>query len=268
MIKVFVTEVQADSAVLRARINSGGADTTYHFEYGTGVCSIEPDPCSTPTAKEEIPIGHGRTFRSVSAPLSNLQPSTVYHYRVIASNEESPQGGTAGPEQTFTTFPFVSQLSDRCPNAQPRRQTGASLLLDCRAYELVSAPDTGGFDVESDLVEGQTPFPSSPKRRLPQANRVFSIASMTVASPIRVTRLIVGSIPTSPPAVPMAGPPNTSASRPMALLPPFPSHPPCSKPMPGSTPSPSAARKSAGPVSLTAAPVFQSTIQAESWSRA
>ena len=165
VIKVFVTEVQADSAVLRARINPGGADTTYHFEYGTGVCSIEPDPCSTPTAKEEIPIGHGRTFRSVSAPLSNLQPSTVYHYRVIASNEESPQGGTASPEQTFTTFPFVSQLSDRCPNAQPRQQTGASLLLDCRAYELVSAPDTGGFDVESDLVEGQTPFPSYPEAK-------------------------------------------------------------------------------------------------------
>jgi hypothetical protein len=43
-----------------------------------------------------------------------------------------------------------------------RQQTGAALLLDCRAYELVSAAQTGGYDVESDLVPGQTPFDDYP----------------------------------------------------------------------------------------------------------
>ncbi|MGA8744553.1 MAG: hypothetical protein WB507_01660 [Solirubrobacterales bacterium] len=162
VIKEFVTEVQADSAVLRAHINPGGIETTYHFEYGTSACSSQPDPCAaTPVPDENI--GHGRTFQSVSTHLGALHPSTVYHYRVIATNERSPTGGTAGAEQTFTTFPFVPQVNDTCPNVHSRQQTGAALLLDCRAYELVSDPDTNGFDVESNLIEGQNPFPGYPE---------------------------------------------------------------------------------------------------------
>ena len=38
----------------------------------------------------------------------------------------------------------------------------ASLLLDCRAYELVTAANAGGYDVESDLVPLQTPFAAYP----------------------------------------------------------------------------------------------------------
>ncbi len=35
-------------------------------------------------------------------------------------------------------------------------------MLDCRAYELVSAANTGGYDVESDLIPGQSPLISPP----------------------------------------------------------------------------------------------------------
>ena len=39
-----------------------------------------------------------------------------------------------------------------------------TLLLDCRAYELVSAADAGGYDVQSDLIPGQVTLPAYPAR--------------------------------------------------------------------------------------------------------
>ena len=101
-----------------------------------------------------------------SIALSGLTPGTTYHYRLSGTNANGP---TNGPDHTFTTFPSPSQEPDTCPNAQVRQQTGASLLLDCRAYELASAANTGGYDVESDLIPGQevlTPRPNARDRVL------------------------------------------------------------------------------------------------------
>ena len=68
--------------------------------------------------------------------MTGLRPGTLYHYRVVATNEA---GSGDAEANTFTTFPFTPSLSDPCPNAHVRQQTGSALLLDCRAYELVSA---------------------------------------------------------------------------------------------------------------------------------
>ncbi len=64
-------------------------------------------------------------------------------------------------------FAEPQAATDHCPNAHVRQQTGAALLLDCRAYELASAADTGGYDVESSLVPGQTPFSGYPEAKEP-----------------------------------------------------------------------------------------------------
>ncbi len=152
-----VSDVHSDSAALHAVINPANAETTYHFEYGLAACSANPCASAPASAAD---IGAGATNVDVSAQLSGLTAGTTYHFRVVAENVT---GTTDGPDRTFVTFPAGGILTDHCPNAHVRQQTGAALLLDCRAYELVSAADTGGYDVESGLVTGQTPFGDYPE---------------------------------------------------------------------------------------------------------
>ena len=110
-----------------------------------------------------VPLALVTLYQSVSVQLSDLKPGTTYHWRVVAKNSTET---TFGRDRTFTTYAF-SPFNDACPNAHVRQQTGAASLLDCRAYELVSAANTGGYDVESNLVEGQTPYAGYPEAEDP-----------------------------------------------------------------------------------------------------
>lgn len=119
-----VSEVTSTAAVLEARVNPEGADTTYHFDYGptTAYGSIAPIP--------DADLGAGTSDQLASAVAQGLAPGTTYHYRVVATNPSSPAGGTTGPDRTFTTF--------------PPSPTG---LPDDRGYELVTPSDDLGNDV-------------------------------------------------------------------------------------------------------------------------
>jgi hypothetical protein len=166
LVREFVTEVHSDQAVLNAEISPGGLATTYHFEYGTSPCSA--GGCARVPATDPA-IGQGGGFVSVSAAALGLTPATSYYFRTVATNS----GGTTSPEIVFSTFRSTPKIEDACPNALARQQTGAALLLDCRAYELVSAADTGGYDVESDLVPGQTPYAGFPTASGAGASRLL-----------------------------------------------------------------------------------------------
>jgi len=158
-------EVSAETAQLHALLNPGGGDTVYHAEYGTAPCTAEPDPC-TATPALAGHAGAGTSPVKASVPLAGLTPGTVYHYRILAQNVTAT---SKGPELTFTTLPFLALQNDPCSNAHVRQQTSAASLLDCRAYELVSAANSGGYDVESNLIAGQSPFggyPEAPGRVL------------------------------------------------------------------------------------------------------
>jgi DNA-binding beta-propeller fold protein YncE len=150
----YVTDVHSDTVELHASVNPGGAATAYHFEYGTVPCSS--GGCTVlPTGS----AGNGLTAVPEAEVIRGLAAGTTYHYRLVAENQS---GLVPGLERTFTTFPPVV-IPTGCPNEHVRQQTGAALLLDCRAYELVSAVNTGGYDVESSLVPGQTPFEGYPE---------------------------------------------------------------------------------------------------------
>jgi DNA-binding beta-propeller fold protein YncE len=149
------TEITATGARINTEIIGNLDETTFHIEYGTaGPCSS--NPCAS--GPEADSIGSALTPRPSSDQLTGLQPDTSYYYRVVATNVA---GTDAGPDRTFITFK-LPQFDPSCSNNLVRQQTGAAYLLDCRAYELVSAEDQGGYDVASDLVPGQRPYGGYP----------------------------------------------------------------------------------------------------------
>ena len=145
----FVSEVHSDSVILHGDVNPEGAASEYHFEYGIADCASSS--CAD-AGEGKAPLGIGPQGKSIK--VTGLQPGTKYSYRIVATNQS---GTTDGTEHFFRTFPLTQLLEDRCPNAHVRQQTSAALLLDCRAYELVSAANTGGYDVESSLVPSHDP---------------------------------------------------------------------------------------------------------------
>ena len=153
-----VSEVSGEFAKVHALIDSGGGGTTYHTTYLVEYGETQSYGSQAPLVAADA--GSDRGVRGVVTQLTGLTPNTTYHYRVVAANAS---GNEAGADRTFTTFPFIPKYEDECANAHVRQQTGAAGLLDCRAYELVSAADSAGYDVESNLVAGQTPFGSYPE---------------------------------------------------------------------------------------------------------
>jgi sugar lactone lactonase YvrE len=152
----YASEVNTDGVRIRATIDSGSGPTTFQVEYGTdtGYGTVVPVPALPVLGRRSEP-------HEVSVQITGLSPGTEYHYRVIATNDA---GTTESSEDhSFRTFPFTPVLDDPCENALARQQTGAAHLLECRAYELVSASNTNGYDVESPLVQGGTPFEGYPR---------------------------------------------------------------------------------------------------------
>ena len=161
-----VTEVHADRARFQGEVNPNGADTQLGFEYisdadyqanlGAGDPGFEGAAVTAPG----VGIGMSKHLQTAGTVVSGLEAGTLYHFRAVGTNQAG--AGVADFDNTFSTFPFEREVNDACPNAHVRQQTGTSLLRDCRAYELVSAANSGGYDVESSLVAGQTPFENYP----------------------------------------------------------------------------------------------------------
>jgi hypothetical protein len=153
-----VTVVHADRAVLHGEVDPNGAVTEAHFEYVTDP-DFQASGWANAVSTNPEEVGMSKHYQTVNKPVSGLVAGTLYHFRLVGENSV----GTGDAEKTFTTFGFTPSINDRCPNSHVRQQTGTSLLLDCRAYELVSAEKAGGYDVESTLVAGEKPFGEYPE---------------------------------------------------------------------------------------------------------
>jgi hypothetical protein len=150
---VFTSDVTIDSARLNATIDPGGSDTRYRFEWGPTAAYGN----SIPVPDFKVVDNHHTV--TISEVLHGLQPGSTYHYRLLASNAN---GSDESDDHFLSTFTEETE-DPNCPNAQARRQTRTTLLADCRAYELVSAADAGGYDVQSDLIPGQVTLPAAPR---------------------------------------------------------------------------------------------------------
>jgi hypothetical protein len=122
--------ISEDEADLRAEIDPNNLETTYVFEY-----KAEGAPGWTPAGEGTIPTGNNPV--EVSAGAAGLTPGTHYAFRVIATNEE----GTDEAEGSFSTYRAIPGEPTPCANALLRSGPSA-LLPDCRAYELVTPPNT------------------------------------------------------------------------------------------------------------------------------
>jgi hypothetical protein len=160
--------ITTDAARVGFTVNTNGANTNFHVDIGTDTNYGRSFPIPDAMVQSTRPINEYEDIEQILTPQSrtqevhDLSPETLYHYRVVAEN---PAGRTEGPDHTFKTFASPFTGPDPCPNAQARQQTSAAGLLDCRAYELVSAPYAGGYDVRSGLSPGVSALPTSPEAK-------------------------------------------------------------------------------------------------------
>jgi hypothetical protein len=115
--------VTGAAATIEAQINPSGFVTTYKVEYGTS------ESYGSETA--ETDIGSANEDQTTSNELSGLKASTTYHYRILATNSQSPVGGTRGPDQEFTTEPAASI----------EEQSASAITRTCATLEAQVNPD-------------------------------------------------------------------------------------------------------------------------------
>jgi hypothetical protein len=104
-----------NSASIEGSIDPDKTKTSYFFEWG------ESASYGDSTAVEEA--GEGEAAIPVSAHLTGLGPNTIYHYRVVASNEN---GVSTGADETLTTL-SLPPVVEGAPNASHENRSSVVL---------------------------------------------------------------------------------------------------------------------------------------------
>jgi hypothetical protein len=86
------SSIAAKEATLNGIVNPNGAETKYHFDYGTSVLYGKKTT--------EVSVGAGTSNVEVSRAITELTSNTTYHFRIVATNAN---GTTNGADQVFST---------------------------------------------------------------------------------------------------------------------------------------------------------------------
>ncbi len=178
------SETTATSSTLGSLIDPHGTATRYAFRYSTGAVPRAGEACSgscVETTAGSLPAVFGH--QAVTAELSKLAPSTVYHYRVFAEYELggktlfSEAGTEEGGELTFKTQQEV--LGETLPDGRqwqlvsPDAKNGAS-ILDMPVEGGLSQASKDGSRVTY-VAEGAFGAGSEPEgNRAPEVTQVLS----------------------------------------------------------------------------------------------
>ena len=125
----WTSDVSGESATVNAQIGPQGSPTSFQIEYGTSSAygTTQPVPAHA--------IGAGDTPVTASVPIGGLAASTVYHYRVTATNGS---GTVYGEDETFTTQVAGRQFT----------------MIDGRQWEMVSPPNKYGARLSPISAQG------------------------------------------------------------------------------------------------------------------
>jgi hypothetical protein len=84
--------IRPTSAQLHGTVNPNGGSTTYYFQWGLTTGYGDQHPASR--------AGSGTSAKAVTQTASHLVPGTIYHYRLVATNQF---GTTVGADRKFRT---------------------------------------------------------------------------------------------------------------------------------------------------------------------
>jgi hypothetical protein len=112
------TGVTRSGASLFGTVNPNGSSTTYYFQWG-----LSP---SYGFNGSPLAAGHGTVGRTVHESAGALESGTVYHYRIVATNQF---GTTVGADRSFKT----------AGNPPPQPATGPALQVNTTGAELTGA---------------------------------------------------------------------------------------------------------------------------------
>jgi hypothetical protein len=128
------SDLTSSSALLKGYVDPNEHSTTYQFEFGPTVAYGYQSASGS--------AGSDDSWHAVSASVTGLQPSSTYHYRLVAT---SSKGTTRGPDRTFTT---LATGAPRDPGTAPPPGGGGEVALEPKlGSSVLVAPGRGELRV-------------------------------------------------------------------------------------------------------------------------